>query len=188
MFMSVDLATKPRRRLTYQDYLVLPEDGKRYEIIEGELYMSPSPNLEHQFVAGNIFGTIWTYLQAHPVGKVYSAPADVILSEVDILQPDIVFLSREKFDRLTRANIQGAPDLVVEVLSPGTEKRDRTLKLKKYSEFGVEEYWMVSEENATLEVWRRQGGKLVFHLFLERQQILTTPLLPGLEISLQKLF
>ncbi|MGH7491037.1 MAG: Uma2 family endonuclease [bacterium] len=186
--MSVDLATTPRRILTYQDYLQLPEDTKRYEIIEGELYMSPAPNVRHQIIITNLLGMIWSFLQDHPIGRIFPAPTDVLLSDVDILQPDLVFLSNEKFDRLTRANIQGAPDLVVEVFSPGTEKRDRTLKLKKYSEFGVGEYWMVSEENATLEVWRRQEDKLVFHSLLEGQQALTTPLMPGLEILLQKLF
>ncbi len=187
--MSASLSTVPRRRVyTYQDYLALPDDGRRYEIIKGEIYMSPAPNLEHQRVSGNLFGTIWTYLQTHPVGEVYSAPADVILSDIDVLQPDLIFISKENFDCLTRAHVQGAPDLVVEVLSPGTEKRDRTLKLQKYSEFGAQEYWMANEEKATVEIWRRQGGKLAFHALLDRTQILTTPLLPGLEISLEKIF
>jgi len=91
-------------------------------------------------------------------------------------------------DILTRENIQGAPDLVIEVLSPGTEKRDRTVKLKTYSKFGVLEYWMASEEKKTVEVWRRKGKKLVFYALFDKTQMLTTPLLPGLEIHLNEIF
>jgi Uma2 family endonuclease len=85
-------------------------------------------------------------------------------------------------DILTRENIQGAPDLVIEVLSPRTEKRDRTIKLEAYSKFGVHEYWMADEEKATVEVWRRRGKKLALHAVLDKKQTLTTPLLPGLRI------
>jgi Uma2 family endonuclease len=173
---------------TYEDYLQLPDDGKRYEIIDGELYMVPAPTTDHQSTVGNLFGTIWYFLQHNPIGKVFPAPTDVIFSEINVLQPDIVFVSKEKFDILTRENIQGAPDLVIEVLSPGTEHRDRTEKLATYAQFGVLEYWMVSEEGETVEVWRRKGNKLMFHALLDRAQTLTTPLLPGLEIPLERIF
>ena len=142
-----------------------------------------NPRLEFFFV-----GTIWLFLQQNPIGKVYPAPTDVLLSEIDVLQPDVLFFSKQKLDILTRENIQGAPDLVIEVLSPSTEKRDRTFKLKTYSKFGVQEYWMVNEAMATVEVWRRQGDTLVFHAVFDKTQTLTTPLLPGLEIVLEKIF
>ncbi len=173
---------------TYADYLKLPDDGIRYEIINGELIMSPAPTLGHQSTAGNLFGYIWAFLQKHPRGEVYPAPTDVILSEIAILQPDIVFITRERSDILTRENIQGAPDLVIEVLSRGTEKRDREEKLAQYSRFEVQEYWMVDHEQQRVEVWRREGGELSFHKRLEQNQILTTPLLPGLKIRLAKIF
>ncbi|MCI0694968.1 Uma2 family endonuclease [candidate division KSB1 bacterium] len=188
--MAIALVDTPKRLevFTYEDYLNLPDNGKRYEIINGELYMVPAPSTDHQSTVGNFFGTIWHFLRQNPIGKVYSAPTDVIFSEINVLQPDVVFLSKQKMDILTSENIQGAPDLVIEVLSPGTEKRDRTVKLKTYSKFGVLEYWMASEEKKTVEVWRRKGKKLVFHVLLDRTQTLITPLLPGLEIHLQEIF
>jgi len=188
--MAIAIVDIPERLevYTYEDYLNLPDDGKRYEIINGELYMSPAPTRPHQKATGNFFGTIWRFLEQNPIGEVYSAPTDVVFSEIDVLQPDVIFIAREKFDILTRENIQGAPDLVIEVLSPGTEKRDRTLKLKTYSRFGVQEYWMANAEKETVEVWRRKGEQLVFHALLDKTQTLTTPLLPGLEISLEKIF
>jgi len=173
---------------TYEDYLQLPDNGKRYEIINGELYMAPAPSLGHQRTIRRFLNAFENFLEGNPLGEVFPAPTDVIFSGIEILQPDIVFIAREKFEILTRENIQGAPDLVIEVLSAGTEKRDRTLKLKVYSKFGVLEYWMANDERKTVEIWRRKGKKLVFHALLDGTQTLTTPLLPGLEISLKKIF
>ncbi len=117
--MAIAIVDYPKRIevFTYEDYLQLPDDGKRYEIIDGELYMSPAPTTPHQRISGNFFGPIWYFLQQNPIGEIYSAPTDVPFSEIDVLQPDIIFFSKEKIDILTRENIQGAPDLVIEVLS-----------------------------------------------------------------------
>ena len=188
--MAIALVDIPDRLevYTYEDYLNFPDDGKRYEIIDGELFVSPAPKTPHQKITGNFFGTIWYFLQQNPLGEIYSAPTDVILSEINVLQPDVLFFSKRKRDILTRDNIQGAPDLVIEVFSPSSEKRDRTVKLKAYSKFGVLEYWMASEKKKTVEVWRRKGDKLVYHAIFEKTQTLTTPLLPGLEIALGKIF
>jgi len=188
--MAIAIVNIPERLevFTYEDYLQLPDNGKRYEIINGELYMVPAPTLGHQDTIGEFHFTIKSFLKINPIGKIYLAPTDIIFSEIDVLQPDLIFVSKEKFDILTGANIQGAPDLVIEVLSPGTEKRDRTIKLKAYSKFGVLEYWMANDVTETVEVWRRNGKKLVFHALLDRTQTLTTPLLPGLEIALEKIF
>jgi Uma2 family endonuclease len=188
MAIAIVDTSKRLEVFTYEDYLQLPDNGKRYEIIDGELYMSPAPTTGHQRVVGNFFGTIWHFLQQNPLGEVFAAPADVIFSEINVFQPDVVFLSKQKLDILTRENIQGAPDLVIEVLSPGTENRDRTIKLKAYSKFGVQEYWMANEKKEAAEVWRRKGQKLGFHALLDSTQTLTTPLLPGLEIALEKIF
>ncbi|MDZ7288988.1 MAG: Uma2 family endonuclease [candidate division KSB1 bacterium] len=184
---TVDTA-KRLEVFTYEDYLQLPDDGKRYEIIDGELYMSPAPTLGHQRTIRRFLFVIEGFLQENPCGEVFQAPTDIILSDIDVLQPDIVFITKEKFDILTRENVQGAPDLVIEVLSPGTEKRDRTIKLKTYSKFGVREYWMANEEQETVEVWRRKDTKLAFHALLDKTQTLMTPLFPGLEIPLSKIF
>ncbi len=173
---------------TYSDYLKLPEDGIRYEILNGELFMSPAPTTGHQLTLKRFLVAIENFLEKDPVGEVLPAPTDVILSEINILQPDIVFITRERFDILTDANIQGAPDLVVEVLSRGTAKRDRQEKLTQYSRFEVQEYWMVDHERRWVEVWRREKGALHLHKRLAEHQILTTPLLPGLKIRLAKIF
>ena len=188
--MAIAIVHTPKNLdvFTYEDYLQLPDNGKRYEIIAGELYMSPAPNLGHQRTVGRFHLAIGNYLEKNQIGEVFTAPTDIILSDIDIFQPDIVFVSKEKFDRLTRENVQGAPDLVIEVLSPYTEKRDRTAKLKAYSKYGVLEYLMAGEENETLEAWRRKGKKLVFYALLDKTHTFTTPLLPGLEIPLKKIF
>jgi len=188
--MAIAIVDLPDRRevFTYEDYLNLPDNGKRYEIINGELYMVPAPSLSHQRTIRRFLNAFENFLEENPLGEIFPAPTDVIFAGIEILQPDLVFISTEKFEILTRENIQGAPDLVIEVLSPRTEKRDRTLKLKVYSKFGVREYWMANHEKATVEIWRRKGKKLVFHALLDRTQTLTTPLLPGLGIALEKIF
>lgn len=188
--MAIAIVDIPERLevFTYEDYIQLPDDGKRYEIINGELYMIPAPSLGHQRTIRRLLYAIENFLQDNPLGEVFPAPTDVIFSDINILQPDLVFIGKEKFAILTRENIQGAPDLVIEVLSASTEKRDRKLKLNIYSKFGVPEYWMANHDRATVEIWRRKGRKLVFHAVLEKTQTLTTPLLPGLKIALEKIF
>jgi Uma2 family endonuclease len=150
--------------------------------------MVPAPTLDHQRSVRRFLTAIENFLEENPIGEVFPAPTDVILSETGVLQPDVVFVSKEKFDILTRENIQGTPDLVIEVLSAGTEHRDRTEKLEAYALYGVQEYWMASEEQETVEVWRRKDNELEFHGLFDRKQTLTTPLLPGLEISLDRIF
>jgi len=188
--MSTTFAPNLERRsfYTYQDYLKLPDDGIRYEIINGELVMSPAPTVGHQRTLREFLLTIGNFLRKNPLGEVLPAPTDVILSDINILQPDLVLVLREKYDIFTRENIQGAPDLVIEVLSRGTEKRDRIEKLRAYERFGVQEYWMANHEREWVEVWRRARGKFVLHKRFERNHILTTPLLSGLKIRLTKIF
>jgi Uma2 family endonuclease len=188
--MAIAIVHTPKNLdvFTYEDYLQLPDNGKRYEIIEGELYMSPAPTLGHQRAVRRFLNAIENFLEENPIGEVFPTPTDIILSDIDVLQPDIVFISKAKIDRLTHENIQGAPDLVIEVLSPYTEKRDRTVKLKAYTKYGVVEYLMANQEQEALEVWRRKGKKLVYHALLDKIQTFTTPLLPALEIPLKKIF
>jgi Uma2 family endonuclease len=173
---------------TYEDYINLPDDGKRYEIIDGELYLLPTPNLPHQSILGNLFCMIAGFLKEKEYGEIFLSPLDVVFSNINIIQPDLIFVAKENFNIIRPENIRGTPDLLIEILSTKTEKRDRTIKLKTYSKFGVQEYWMVHEEKETVEVWRRKDDQLNFHSLLDRTQTLTTPLLPGLEISLEKIF
>jgi len=178
----------PKIQFTYEDYLELPDDGKRYEIIDGELYMSNTPTTKHQLISGKFFGLLFIYLQSHPIGILMSAPLEVFFSKTNLAQPDVVFISNERQNLVKPEHVKGAPDLVIEVLSPSTEKRDRTVKLKMYAKFGVQEYWMAKEKTATVEIFRLQDGKLVLITRLEKSDVLTSPLFPGLEIPLAEIF
>jgi Uma2 family endonuclease len=107
-------------KLTYDDYLHLPDDGNRYEIIDGELYLNPSPNMKHQLVLMNILRALDRYTRANACGEVFFAPLDVVLSKHNVVQPDLLYISNEQMDIITAANVQGAPDIAVEILSEGT--------------------------------------------------------------------
>ena len=146
-------------RFTYDDFVLFPDDGKRHEIIDGEHYVTPSPNVRHQVLVGRLGFEIELYLRANPgTGHVFLSPLDVVLSHWDVVEPDVLFVAGDQPDILTEKNIQGAPALVVEVLSKSTRKRDAQIKRR------------------------------LFELTAEDGDALTTPLLPGCEIALRELF
>ncbi len=178
-------------KYTYEDLQTFPEgDGKRYEIIDGDLLVSPAPMSKHQSVLSNLHGRIWVFLEENPIGKVLFAPLDVVLSDVNVVEPDLLFFSTTRLDRLTRKNAQGAPDLVVEVLSESTRRTDEVRKRKLFERFDVLEYWIVDPEIDTVKIYRRAGEKFdrQIELSSEAGDILTTPLLPGFAAPLAKLF
>lgn len=142
-------------RWTYADYTRLPEDNWKYEVIEGVLYMTPSPNTKHQAVIGNLFFALRLYLQQRPLGLALTSPIDVLLpQEIGApVQPDILFIRDERRQILGEKYIQGAPDLVVEVLSPSNWKDDRSVKFDVYARAGVSEYWIVDPLAETVEVF-----------------------------------
>jgi Uma2 family endonuclease len=180
--MAIALIQQPEKlKFTYEDYLQLPDDGKRYEIIDGELYMSTAPTPNHQRIVRNLLFALSLYLKHRPIGEVIQSPLEVYFTKTNLSQPDIVYISNERLNIVKPEQVKGAPDLVIEVLSPGTEKRDRTVKLKMYAKFGVREYWLAKEKTATVEVLRLQEGKLVPIVRLEKSQILTSPFFPGLD-------
>src|SRR5216684_5153336 len=147
-------------KFTYQDYLLLPDDGKRHELIDGEHFVTPTPNRKHQAIAVNLTGMIWAYLQEHPIGRVFAAPFDVIFSDFDVVEPDLLYLSRERMGQIeTSPWVKGAPDLVVEILSESTRKKDETIKRRLYDWFGVAEYWVIDPELDTIKVYRRVAGR-----------------------------
>jgi Uma2 family endonuclease len=185
------MATLPlASKLTYQDYCLLPEDGKRHEILDGEHYVSPAPNVPHQRILGNLFAALHAYLTGDPRGEAFLAPLDVILSDFDVVQPDLVYVSAARAAIVTETHLQGAPDLVVEVLSEGSRQRDLVVKKKRYEHFGVEEYWVVDPVIEGVTVLRRQGELLVRAHELSREggEQLATPLLPGFALPLDRLF
>ena len=183
-----------RKRLTYQDLLGLPEDRLRHELIDGKHLMSPAPILKHQRIVFNLSLILGIYLRDHPLGRVYGAPVDVFLSEFDVVEPDLVYISTERERRLDAGRyLSGAPELVVEVLSPSTAKIDTGRKLRLYDRYGVDEYWIVDPAKETLRVYRRATGRLrlaaaLIHGKGDEGQAFSTPLLPGLTILLATVF
>jgi Uma2 family endonuclease len=181
----------PGVKLTYDDFVLFPDDGQRHELIDGEHYVTPSPNIRHQQISGDLHGFLWTHLEADPVGRVLTAPSDVVFSHFDVVEPDLLYISNETAARvLTPQNVRGTPDLVVEIGSPGTRKRDETIKRRLYERSGVTEYWFVDPEVDVVRIYRNEGGRFqpVVELSRESGDVLTTPLLPGFELVLTRLF
>ena len=174
-------------RLTYDDYCLLPSDGKRYEIIEGELYVSPSPGRRHQRIIINLILHLGGFVKNHSLGDAYVAPFDVVFSQHDVVEPDVIYVSNAHLSLITEKNIQGAPDLAVEVLSDSTARLDRTTKLKLYSRFGVQEYWIVDPEGPSVEIYRRMEAGLDLAGTLQNMDSLTSPLFPGFSLPVRSL-
>ncbi len=177
-------------RLTYDDFVGFPDDGRRHELIDGEHVVTPTPVLRHQRICRRILVAIDIYLQSHPLGEVFGAPFDVILSDHDIVEPDILFVSNERREVL-QDWVRGAPDLVVEILSPSTRRRDEVTKRHLYDHSGVREYWVVDPEIDVVKVYRRAaagGFDRAAELTREAEEVLETPLLPGFSVQLADLF
>ena len=178
-------------RLTYDDFLLFPDDGKRHEIIDGVHFVTPSPNTRHQVLVGRLYFAIESFLRQHPrLGRVFIAPFDVVLTRWDVVEPDVLFLAGDQTDILTDKNVQGAPALVIEILSPGTRKRDEQTKRQLFERTGVREYWLVDPEFDVVNVFRRKSdGSFPRDAELSRAThgVLTTPLMPGLSIPLDEL-
>jgi Uma2 family endonuclease len=178
-------------KLTYDDFVLFPDDGKRHEIIDGEHYVTPSPNTKHQRVFMNLAVAIGGWLEEHPIGRLFGAPYDVVLSVFDVVEPDLVYLSNERAaEVMTAKNLQGAPELVVEIASRGTRARDETIKRRLYERASVREYWCVDPEVDVVRVYHRgnDGFTRPVELSREARDILTTPLLPGLSLPLERIF
>ena len=173
-------------KFNYQDYLQLPED-KRYEIIDGDLFMVPSPNEAHQHILAYIFNCVFNYVIKNKLGYVYCAPFDVLFSEEDIVQPDIIFVSNKNKKIITKDNIKGAPDLLVEILSPFTSKRDVGIKKKLYARHGVREYWIVDPERETVDVLRLKGREFESKRY-GAQDCLSCSVIKNLTIEAKEIF
>jgi Uma2 family endonuclease len=180
----------PGLKLTYDDFVLLPDDGKRHELIDGEHYVTPSPNTRHQQITGDLFALLWTHLEAHPIGRVFVAPFDVVFTQFDVVEPDILYLSNARAaEVVTPQHVHGAPELVVEVASPGTRQRDETIKRHLYERAGVSEYWVVDSETDVVRIYRRgaDGFDRAIELSREAGDVLATPLLPGLDLPLVRI-
>ncbi len=180
---------KVRIPFTVRDYKALPEsETKRYELLGGELVVVPSPTWKHQDVSARLQFYLKAFVDEHNLGHVVGAPLDVVLSEEDVVQPDILYISHERASIIREDGVYGAPDLIIEILSPTTAERDRTFKKTLYARHGVPEYWIVDPIVNTVEIFtlKEEGYERV--ALYNREDALHSPLLQGLEISLEKIF
>lgn len=174
--------------LTVEEYKLLPETGRRYQLIEGDLYMAPAPNRYHQRISREVEYLLMRYLEDHPIGELYYAPFDVYLSNVDVFQPDILFVSNQNLLILTEAGAEGAPDLVIEILSPKTRDLDLEQKRRVYAREGVQELWIFDPQSQSATVYRFEENPSSPVLTTTAADKLTSPIFPGLEIDLQRVF
>jgi Uma2 family endonuclease len=186
-------AQPARRAWTYRDLVALPEDQLRHELIDGEHFVTPSPNTGHQEILKRLFRALDAHVERHHIGEVLFAPFDVKLSLFTVLVPDLVYFTTERFARVVNEkHATGAPDLVVEILSPGTRRRDKGRKRAVYDREGVREYWIVDPEVRSITVLRRPRSNAgltdLTVLTLAEDDILASPLFSGLKIPLREVF
>jgi len=174
--------------LTVAEYRNLPETGPRYQLIEGDLYMAPAPNRFHQDISRNLQTTLVNYLSAHPIGVLYDAPFDVYLTDIDVFQPDLLIVLNDNRRILTDAGAEGAPDFVVEILSPKTRQLDLVNKKRVYARMGVKELWIVDPDQEKIGVYRFDQDTSEPVAIVGGQQEISSPLWPGLTIRLPEIF
>jgi Uma2 family endonuclease len=170
------------------DIWATPDDGKRYEVIDGDLYVTPSPAWGHQLVVTNLLVVLANHIKRHGLGKIVPAPTGVVLDEETAVEPDIVFISREREQIISARGVEGPPDLVVEVLSPSTQSTDRTVKMHRYAAAGIPHYWLASTSAPAIEVYRlgEDGYELVG--IFGPGTTFRPELFPDLEILIDDLF
>jgi Uma2 family endonuclease len=174
-------------RLTYDDLAAVPYDGKRHEIIHGEHFVTASPLKRHQVAVQNISFALDAFVRGNGLARVFGCPVDLVLSEYDVIQPDVVVILNERLPQYNETNFQGAPNIVVEVLSPSTARRDRGDKLKLYAKYAVEEYWVVDADKQSVEVYCFHTGLEVPKLF-DAGTVLTSCFLPGFQLPVSEIF
>ena len=177
-------------KLTYDDFVHFPDDGKRHELIDGEHNVTPSPNIRHQAILGNLHFAVRSWLETHPVGRVFFAPLDIVFTQFDVVEPDLLYMSHERAGQiLTEKHVCGVPELVVEWLHrahAGETRRSSAL----YERTGVSEYWIVDPKDASVRVYRREGVTFAAPVDLTRDagDVLTTAILLGLTLPLTRVF
>jgi Uma2 family endonuclease len=180
-------ATTEKKKYTYADYLKTPDD-ERYELIEGELLMTPAPAMRHQRISGDLYSEVRIFVKENDLGNIFYAPCDVHLDNENVVQPDILFISKERMDIIGEKNIQGAPDLVIEIISESTAYRDLVQKKKLYARFGVKEYWIVIPEESSVDLFTLKDNIFVLHKSYGKDDTLQSQLLQKLKIELKKIF
>jgi Uma2 family endonuclease len=186
----METAHASRRKLTYDDFLLFPDDGQRHELIDGEHFVTPSPFIRHQELLKRLSYAVESHLRANPdQGQMFFAPLDCVLTSHDVVEPDLLVVTEDQLEILTDEHVQGVPALVVEILSAGSRRLDGRLKRDVYDRVGVREFWIVDPAGSTIAVHRRQpAGALVVTSKLGVHDRLTTPLLPGFSLALASYF
>jgi Uma2 family endonuclease len=174
--------------LTYEDYLHLPNDLNRYEILEGELSVTPAPSTKHQRVSANLFKLLTRHIDERNLGKLFYAPIDLILDPTAVLQPDLLFVSSARQRIITEKAIEGAPDLVIEILSPATSRTDRVTKAQIYARHGVPAYWIVDPEQQVVEIYLLEGDGYRLTATLKGETPMFAPPFQELEIAAGDVF
>jgi Uma2 family endonuclease len=168
---------------TYDDYQQFPDDGKRYEIIEGEVYVTPAPSADHQRVLRDLVLMVAPWVEKKKLGEIFFAPFDVVMDQTNVVQPDLVFIAKEHADRIAHG-LTGSPELAVEILSPTTRKRDRTIKLRTYEQHGVGHLWLIDPESHDLEEYVLGKKKYSLATKLAGGAVFEPAVFPGLEVPL----
>jgi len=176
-------------KILADDFLLIPEDGRRHELIDGNHYLHASPDTKHQRISMRLIVTIGTYLREHPLGQLYFALLDVVLSPHDVVEPDLIYIGNERREIITEKNIQGSPDLIIEIVSDSTRHYDQVIKHALYERASVGEYWLVDSVRDCVRVFRRNAaGTYERAEELYRGDRLTSPLFATLEITLNDIF
>ncbi len=181
------VAARPEIKFTYEDYRNTRED-ERYELLDGELIMAAAPNMTHQRVIIRLGTRLHTFVEDRDLGESFHTPTDVVLSDTNVVQPDILYVSNERSHVITTDNIRGAPDLIVEILSPSTARYDRTLKRTLYARHGVREYWLADPYDKTVTVMLLGAGGFDVAAIYGEGDTLTSPTLEGLRLNLDEIF
>jgi Uma2 family endonuclease len=179
------MAPQTSTRMTYQDLLEMPDDGKHYELIDGELYVNAAPLLRHQRILRRIVTMLDRYLEDHAAGEVFFSPTDVVLAEDNVVEPDAFVICSSRAVIAKTKSVEGAPNIVIEVLSDSTRRRDEVMKRQLYERYGVDEYWIADPSVNGVAVYRRSGATFVR---VEIDRAITTPLLPGFSLAIDEIF
>ena len=173
---------------TYDDYAALPDDGHRYEIVNGVLIMAPAPGPDHQSIIVRLAYYLFPYIDLAGVGKLFTGPIDVDLGPKNVYQPDLVIVLNAHLDRVAAKKIIGAPDLVVEVASPSTAAYDRLTKYEKYAGAGIAEYWIVKPARSSIEVLTLEHGEYRSLGIFNGKATLPSRIVPGLPVRVEQFF
>lgn len=189
--MQTDMLAIAEKKITVQEFLERDdfEEGFLYELIDGEIVKKQAPSPEHQNASGNLFARIHQFNREKQLGgKCLAAPLDVYFTEIDYYQPDIIFIAKARISIITPEGIEGAPDLIVEILSPGTYRHDRDRKMKVYRRTGVQEYWIVDPKSRSVEVYSLREGDYEMTDFATEKGVVQSNLLEGLTVDLKDIF